>query len=244
MIKFFRKIRQNLLMENKTSKYFKYAIGEIVLVVIGILIALQINNWNENRKLKKQETKILSDLLAESKQNKTEIQNGMKFIKITINDISKIEYYINNNLDYSTELDNGFCRFPHNSSGAVNSAAYNSLKSIGIGILQNDKLKMDIVNLYDVKFLNIPDYTIDENLIRSSVVFPFYAKNIIYSEDFTYLARPNNFTELKRNQEFLNILRLVKRQRIRGVERLEEVLIPVNKLIQDLSNELDSKLKL
>jgi hypothetical protein len=50
MIKYFRKIRQNLLMENKTGKYFKYAIGEIILVVIGILIALQINNWNENRK--------------------------------------------------------------------------------------------------------------------------------------------------------------------------------------------------
>jgi len=48
MIKFFRKIRQNLLRENKTGKYFKYAIGEITLVVIGILIALQINNWNEN----------------------------------------------------------------------------------------------------------------------------------------------------------------------------------------------------
>ena len=49
MIKFFRKIRQNLLMENKTGKYFKYAIGEIILVVIGILIALQINNWNEKK---------------------------------------------------------------------------------------------------------------------------------------------------------------------------------------------------
>ncbi|WP_282136012.1 DUF6090 family protein [Seonamhaeicola maritimus] len=45
MIKFFRKIRQNLLSDGKTGKYFKYAIGEIVLVVIGILIALQINNW-------------------------------------------------------------------------------------------------------------------------------------------------------------------------------------------------------
>ncbi|WP_199287194.1 DUF6090 family protein [Robertkochia marina] len=50
MIKFFRKIRQNLLAEGKTGKYLKYAVGEIVLVVIGILIALQINNWNENRK--------------------------------------------------------------------------------------------------------------------------------------------------------------------------------------------------
>ncbi|MGB5377521.1 DUF6090 family protein [Muriicola sp.] len=50
MIKFFRKIRQNLLSEGKTGKYLKYAIGEIILVVIGILIALQINNWNEQQK--------------------------------------------------------------------------------------------------------------------------------------------------------------------------------------------------
>ena len=50
MIKFFRKIRQQLLVENKFSKYLLYAIGEIILVVIGILIALQINNWNEVRK--------------------------------------------------------------------------------------------------------------------------------------------------------------------------------------------------
>lgn len=50
MIKFFRKIRRDLLSEGKTIYYIKYAIGEIVLVVIGILIALQINNWNENQK--------------------------------------------------------------------------------------------------------------------------------------------------------------------------------------------------
>jgi len=59
MIKFFRKIRQNLLIENKTGKYFKYAIGEIILVVIGILIALQINNWNENRKHKNKKHKYI-----------------------------------------------------------------------------------------------------------------------------------------------------------------------------------------
>ena len=63
MIKFFRKIRQNLLLKNQTGKYFKYAIGEIVLVVIGILIALQINTWNEERKDSIEEKAILENLL-------------------------------------------------------------------------------------------------------------------------------------------------------------------------------------
>lgn len=70
MIKFFRKIRQNLIMENKTSKYFKYAIGEIILVVIGILIALQINTWNETRKEGIEENAILQNLHDEFSENK------------------------------------------------------------------------------------------------------------------------------------------------------------------------------
>jgi hypothetical protein len=69
MIKFFRKIRRNLLSEGKTTKYFKYAIGEIVLVVIGILIALQINNWNENRKEIIREQVILKNLQKDYKTN-------------------------------------------------------------------------------------------------------------------------------------------------------------------------------
>lgn len=62
MIKLFRNIRKTLLNEGKTSKYIKYAVGEIILVVIGILIALQINNWNENRKIQKAQHGLLIDL--------------------------------------------------------------------------------------------------------------------------------------------------------------------------------------
>ena len=69
MIKFFRKIRQRLLSENKFSKYLIYAVGEIVLVVIGILIALQINNWNENRKDRKLEKELLEQLQSEFESN-------------------------------------------------------------------------------------------------------------------------------------------------------------------------------
>ncbi|PIB29176.1 DUF6090 family protein [Maribacter sp. 4G9] len=69
MIKLFRKIRQNLLLENKTGKYFKYAVGEIVLVVIGILIALQINNWNEQRIEKNDEQLVLLNLKEDFEYN-------------------------------------------------------------------------------------------------------------------------------------------------------------------------------
>jgi hypothetical protein len=75
MIKFFRKIRQNLLNEGKTSKYFKYAIGEIVLVVIGILIALQINTWNEERKDSIEERAILENLLENLKLAKQQSES-------------------------------------------------------------------------------------------------------------------------------------------------------------------------
>ena len=75
MIKFFRRIRQNLLNEGKTSKYFKYAIGEILLVVIGILIALQINNWNEQRKNKAKEKAILASIHKEFTKNKIQLDS-------------------------------------------------------------------------------------------------------------------------------------------------------------------------
>jgi len=68
MIKFFRKIRYNLMETGKTTKYLKYAIGEILLVVIGILIALQVNNWNEIHKIRKEEHNTLQQLLDESNE--------------------------------------------------------------------------------------------------------------------------------------------------------------------------------
>jgi len=75
MIKFFRRIRQRLLSENKLSKYLLYAIGEIVLVVIGILIALQINNWNEERKLEDQRQQLISSLLEDFEYNRDFIRD-------------------------------------------------------------------------------------------------------------------------------------------------------------------------
>ncbi len=82
MIKVFRKLRHNFLETGKTTKYLKYAIGEIVLVVIGILIALSINNWNNSRELKTQNKQFLKKMEIELNQNRNRIEyailNGIK----------------------------------------------------------------------------------------------------------------------------------------------------------------------
>jgi len=97
MIKFFRKIRYDFMEKNKTGKYFKYVLGEIILVVIGILIALQINNWNENRKNKITEAdyycRILDDFELNEKliDDTTElINNKIELCKELILDLNKI----------------------------------------------------------------------------------------------------------------------------------------------------------
>lgn len=74
MIKFFRKIRYDLIEKNKIGKYLKYAVGEIVLVVIGIVIALQINNWNETRKQYKAEKEFITSVKNDLKQDRDFIQ--------------------------------------------------------------------------------------------------------------------------------------------------------------------------
>ena len=75
MIKFFRKIRYDLMEKNKTSKYLKYAVGEIFLVVIGILLALQINNWNEKHQAQNKMVSNFQNLIEDLESNKLQLSN-------------------------------------------------------------------------------------------------------------------------------------------------------------------------
>lgn len=81
MIKFFRHIRKTLLMENKTTKYLKYALGEILLVVIGILIALQVNNWNEKRKNLNTASQLKSRLITDITSDIESMENRLDFFE-------------------------------------------------------------------------------------------------------------------------------------------------------------------
>ncbi|WP_167611338.1 DUF6090 family protein [Maribellus sediminis] len=81
MIKFFRNIRKKLAAENKASAYLRYAVGEILLVVIGILIAVQVNNWNEARKERIQEHLLVQSIISDLKMDTLMINQTLRILK-------------------------------------------------------------------------------------------------------------------------------------------------------------------
>ena len=90
MINFLRKIRRDLINDNKTSVYLIYAVGEVVLVVVGILIALQIDNWNENKRIRNTEQQYLLALKEEFSFNKGELENIMNRNKLNFENALRI----------------------------------------------------------------------------------------------------------------------------------------------------------
>ncbi|MBQ22430.1 MAG: hypothetical protein CMD32_03375 [Flavobacteriales bacterium] len=90
MIKFFRKIRQNLLTKNKNSEYLKYAVGEIILVVIGILIALSINNWNEERNNFQKQKLLTKNIIEDLKLDFIHINRSLSEVSGQMNLIDNL----------------------------------------------------------------------------------------------------------------------------------------------------------
>lgn len=144
MIKFFRQVRKSLINQNKMGKYFKYAIGEIILVVIGILIALQINNWNEQRIQNKEEQVALKNLIQDFEYNYrkldsilNETKNNMKAQFLILNHTGKKTKNItkkafNFSLNRLADLNEYYPR-----NGYLNDL----INSGNLGIIKNQKLR-------------------------------------------------------------------------------------------------------
>jgi hypothetical protein len=172
MLKFFRKIRQKLLSESKFSKYLIYAVGEILLVVIGILIALQINNWNENKKERILENNLINKISINIDDDINEYQ---KILLAEDNRRAKIDSFliiVRNPLEFKTsDLDKlykslwFFERFTPNKS-----ALTNLISSGKINIIQNENLLENILDYYK---------TIDEQKASVDEALASYSRNQI-----------------------------------------------------------------
>jgi len=144
MIKIFRQIRQKLIMEKKAANYLKYAIGEIVLVVIGILIALQINNWNEIRKTNLEEQRALLNIQNDFSKNKVLLKDLIETTKESINSGIKILNYTGNKDKPKTENEFNVLLnavFDHDPYYPQNGFLDDLLNSGKLGIFNNVELR-------------------------------------------------------------------------------------------------------
>jgi len=155
MLNFFRKIRATILSEGKTGKYIKYTTGEILLVVIGILIALSINNWNEQQKLNRYERKMLNEIHASLQGDYERCQVALEQLNALSNANDSIIRFIKTELTEVTTVVNYFDITSLNMQIEFQTSAYESLKSKGLDIISNDSLRIDLSNLYDFEYPRI-----------------------------------------------------------------------------------------
>jgi hypothetical protein len=249
MIKFFRKIRQNLLTENKFSKYLIYAIGEIILVVIGILIALQINNWNEEQKNEKEEISILNNLLeslySAKEQSKSEIlkENQLKeSLLIALGKNSNKNKFSINSISDSLFYDilwNSNPRVP-----VLNS--YSDIKNTGkIGIIKNRSIRENFNNL-ELTLTGLTNIVKDrltlqqmriDDIIVNNVNFVRLLKSMEPSINIDNELQ-NNYNLILNNQKTRNLLALKFSLTYSVIKHRQELGDEIDNLIQLVEVEL------
>lgn len=154
MLTFLRKIRRSLIESGSARKYILYAIGEIMLVVIGILIALQINNWNEERKERKMEKIVLEDIHDNIVRNNQLILSALQVFQEIDRSTVMVKNTLKTNSPYFDSLSHHFSYAIRHGGFLLrlNSDGYESLKNAGFDIIQNEKLKDEILSLFEATY--------------------------------------------------------------------------------------------
>ncbi|MGZ0015714.1 DUF6090 family protein [Yeosuana sp. AK3] len=243
MIKFFRKIRQKMLTENKFSKYLIYAIGEIILVVIGILIALQINNWNETRQIKKVEKEILYVLLEDLNSAKNYsaqyIENEQSYLdiieKILHNDSIKTVLNNNNTIEYFNKAFWDFeIKIP-----VINT--YSDLKNAGkIAIIQNDSIR-DRLSVLEANVYNLDKLIQDRMNVHQIRIDEICAEYVNFLPLLKF-KMPDYNISLGPENDYIEIM---EQPKIRNLMGIKSVL--TNEALgyrKDLHNEIESIIQL
>ena len=205
MLTFFRSIRKGLLEGGRTSKYLLYAIGEIALVVIGILIALQINNWNESRKANKFENDLLAELRQSIIYDYSEIERALGGNQKSKSSCQTILAHFDQKLPYHDSLDFHFWKANHWWQLNLRHTAFENTKSNGLHFIQDDSLRMLLTRVYenDVKWWDDTDRRLAQ--YHYNVVEP-YILNLFESTALASDMRPHDYNKLRTDQGYRTIL--------------------------------------
>jgi len=212
VLNFFRRIRRNLANQNKFLQYSRYAIGEIALVMVGILLALQVNDWNEDRKRSKSEMMLLnslkSEMMASLKGLEYDYESSLKYRQSTRN----IYYYIQNKPKLVDSMNIDFYKSVQFDYSFPKTSTYETLKSGDLEIIKSDSLRMIITDIYEEDYERILK-KVETRRNAARLLFPYYQKNFrtIYVKSDSLskgrnLGIPNNYDLLINDPEYETLI--------------------------------------
>ena len=245
MIKFFRNIRRKLIEEGKIVKYLKYAIGEILLVVIGILLALYLNNLNLLSQLKIDEIKILKEI----KSNLISSMNSYnETITVERDFLSKNELLLDHfskNKPYTNQLDSAFSVYFWTVLSHPVSGAYENLKSKSLDLISNDSLRKQISYMFENEFTNIINSNeLWANNLQVSISYPYHVNHFIryFPKDKdslnTEYAKPMDYNALVEDKSFQSINAEIISNRRWNINSLNRLVDNIQHLIGEIDKEL------
>ena len=213
MLTFFRQIRRSLIKSSSVRRYIFYALGEILLVMIGILLALQVNNWNNQRIDRKKEEKVLIQLKEEFENNNEQFQRIQRLHGLVFKAVDLLFEYIEERSIQKIGTDSlshalGWVSTTKTATYNPSESALNSLITSGqINIIKNDTLKNALIKWKEL----ISDYQEEElhfDDFKANHLVPFISQNAnVYHKGLTMYGDPN--TSLWDSDYFKSLLGVV-----------------------------------
>ena len=250
MIKFFRKIRKNLISENKLSKYLIYAIGEIVLVVIGILIALQVNNLNNEKIERNKEEKYLKNIILDLNKDIASLDYLIQFRQARIESDREIIKYINGKpIVNLTEVTRMVVNSMMEERFSPNNSTFSELSNSGnLSLISNDSIKVLLLELNQIYKMNEFGIAHEEfdyreyvskqvaRYAKLSKLYPVFKENKSASEQN---IDKNDFSELFKSNEYENGLVIMIEMHNAFIPVYKEIKLKSEQIIHMINKELN-----
>ncbi len=249
MLRFFRHIRKALMEQNKIRTYLLYAIGEIFLVVIGILIALQVNNWNEDRKMVIEEIEILNILLEDLETAKVQSEQYIRAEELNRQTLNNILFADSLEVILKSEQKDSLF---FNAIWAANYripviSAYNDLKNAGkTGLIRNQKIREQLSTL-DLRINNLTTLIGDrlavqqiriDNIGTFKVNFLRLLTSVNDDLSNITVGPTNNYKALMEDQEVRNLLGIKLTMTMNNIERRLELQNQISAILSLIKEEL------
>jgi len=241
-----RKARKKVLSQDNIIRYWKYAIGEVVLIVIGILLALYLNNLNTRQELKAEQIKILKEIKSNLKSSIISFERAIDMEKNYMVFNEMILDHMDNRQPYDPSMDRAFGTYFWTISSSAVTGAYDYLKSKGIDLISNDSLRVEISFLFESDFVLLKkENEVWANNLQQNISYPYHVKHFrkyypenSKSQDFEY-ARPFNYDKLLEDEYFQSINSEIISNRKWNINSLENTIAKTKTLISDIDTELE-----